>query len=165
MLGQVKLVRQAAVAETRLELDREPHRPPDHPDVPDQPVPAGGRALDDRHEVVHLADPVRGHEPGDQYRGIGQVQLPGHVVVAVGRDPVEPAPPGVEQGGEDARGIEPRAAEPVEDAVGAHQCRRLQVADEPMIADVRITSHGLLLRSGYTSTVTSRTAGHIIRYA
>jgi len=34
-----------------------------------------------------------------------------------------------------------------------------------MIADIRITSHGLLLWCGYTSTVTKPDSGHIIRYA
>src|SRR5436309_5399124 len=30
----------------RLDLDREPHHPPDHPDVADQPVPAGRNIRD-----------------------------------------------------------------------------------------------------------------------
>ena len=47
--------------------------------------PAGGgrwACLDDRHEVEYLADPVRRHEPRDQHRGIGEVQLLGHVTIA-----------------------------------------------------------------------------------
>ena len=140
VLGDVQRVRLAAVVEPRLDLDREPHDPADHADVAHQPVPAGRRALDDRHEVLHLADPVRGHEPGDQDRGIREVQLPAHVVVAVGRDPVEAAALGIEQGREHARRVESGAAEPVQHAIGADQRRRLQVADEPVIANIRVTS-------------------------
>ena len=102
MIGDLQRVRLAAVVEARLDLDREPHHAAHHPDVPHQPVPVGRRALDDRHEVVHLADPVRGHEPGDQDRGIRQVQLLAHVVVPVRRDPVEAAPVGIQQGREHA---------------------------------------------------------------
>jgi hypothetical protein len=102
MIGDLHRVRAAAVVEAGLELDGEPHDPADHPDVAHQLVPPGRRALDDRHEVVHLADPVGGHEPGDQDRGVGQVQLPGHVVVPVRRDPAETAAPGVQQGREHA---------------------------------------------------------------
>jgi hypothetical protein len=103
MIRDLQRVRLAAVVEPRLDLDREPHHAPDHPDVPHQPMPAGRRTLDDRHEVVHLADAVRGHEPRDQDRGVRQVQLFADVVVPVGHDPVEPALIGVKQRREDAR--------------------------------------------------------------
>src|SRR5579863_8416368 len=55
VIGYLHRVRLAAVVEAWLDLDREPHAPPDDPDVPHQPVPLRRRALDDRHEVV----PVR----------------------------------------------------------------------------------------------------------
>jgi len=103
VLGDVQLVRLARVVEARLDLDREPHHAADHADVADQPVPVGCRAAGDRHEVVYLADAVRGHEPGDQDRGVRQVELLGHVVVAVRRDPVEATPFGIQQRCEYAR--------------------------------------------------------------
>ena len=165
MLEGLQLVRLAAVVEARLDLDREPHDPADHPDVADQPVPAGRRALDDRHEVVDLADPVRGHEPGDQDRGVGQVQLPGHVVVPVRRDPVETAAVGVQQRREHAGRVEPGTAEPVQDAVRRHQRRRLQVTDQPMVSDIRVTRHRFLLRVAKSHPPwRRRPAGHITRH-
>jgi len=102
-VGELQLVRCAAVVEARLDLDGEPHGAAHHLDVAHEPVPVGRPALGHRHEVVYLADPVRGHEPGDQDRGIGQVQLLAHVVVPVGPDPEEPTTVGVEQRREHAR--------------------------------------------------------------
>ena len=159
MLEGLQLVRLAAVVEARLDLDRERHDPADHPDVADQPVPAGGRALDDRHEVVDLADPVGGHEPGDQDRGVGQVQLPGHVVVPVRRDPVETAAVGVQQRREHAGRVEPGTAEPVQNAVRRHQRRRLQVTDQPMVSDIRVTRHRFLLGSPKIPSTMATQAG------
>src|SRR5207248_10443193 len=128
--------------ESRLYFDREPHDATHHADVAHDPVSAGCGCPGDGHEVVHLADPVRGHEPGDQDGRVGQVQLPGHVVVPVRRDLVEAAAVGVQQRGEDAGRVEPGRAEPVEGAVGGHQRGRLQVADQPVVADVAIAVHG-----------------------
>jgi hypothetical protein len=145
VLGGFQLVRGPAVVEARLYLDREPHHAPHDADVAHQPVPVGRGCPGDGHEVVHLADPVRGHEPGDQDRGVGQVQLPGHVVVPVRRDLVEAAPVGVQQRREHAGRVEPGDAEPVQDAVRGHQRRRLQVADQAVISNVRIAIHGRLL--------------------
>jgi hypothetical protein len=38
--------------------------------------------------------------------------------------------------------------EPVEDAVGRHQRRRLQITDKSVISDIRITSHRFLFQAG-----------------
>ena len=145
VVGGFDLVRGPAVVEPRLDLDREPHDAPHDADVAYQPVPVGRRPVHDRHEVVHLAHPVRGQEPGDQDRRVGQVQLPGHVVVPVRRDLVEAAPVGVQQRREHAGRVEPGNAEPVERAVAGHQRRRLQVADQPVVGDVRVAVHDCLL--------------------
>ena len=139
-VGYLDRVLGPAVVEPGLDVHLELHGAARHPQVADQPVPVGGLALDDRHEVQHLADPVRRHEPGDQHRGVREVQLLGHVIVGGRRDPEVAALLRVEQRREDARRIEPRAAEEVHRAVGGHQRRRLQVTDEPVITDVRIAS-------------------------
>ncbi len=139
-------VRGPAVVEPGLQVHHELHAAPGHPQVSHQPVPAGGPALDDRHEVQHLADPVGGHEPGDQHGRVWQVQLPGDVVVGGWRDPEVAAAVGVEQRRENAGRVEPRAAEEVHSAVSGHQRRGLQVPDEPVITDVRVTVHVALLR-------------------
>ena len=96
-VGELQLVCGTPVVEARLDLHREPHGAAYHPDVAHQPVPVGCPALGDGHEVVYLADPVGGHEPGDQDRGVGQVQLLGHVVVPVRPDLEEAAAVGIEQ--------------------------------------------------------------------
>ena len=54
-------MRVAPVVEARLDLDPEGQLAADAEHAPDQPVPvhAPGRVVD-RHEVLHLADAVRG---------------------------------------------------------------------------------------------------------
>ena len=145
VLVVLDLVRGAAVVEARLEFDGEPHRAPDHPDVPHQVMAVGYPAPGDRHEVVYLTDPVRGHEPGDQDRGVRQVQLLAHVVVPVGLDREIAPAVGVEQRGEHAGGVEPGTAEPVHRPVLRDQRGRLQVADQTVVADVGIAGHCSLL--------------------
>ena len=136
----------AAVVKSRLQVHDELHGAARHPQVPDQPVPVGWLALDDRHEVEYLADPVRRHEPGDKHRGARHIQLLRHIVVAGGRDPEVAALLGIEQRCEHARRIEPGTAEEVDRSVGCHQRRRLQVTDEAVITDVRIAVQSPLLR-------------------
>jgi hypothetical protein len=51
----------------------------------------------DGHEIVDLAHPVRREEPGDQDRRFRDVELLGHVIVAVRTDPEVAAVVRVEQ--------------------------------------------------------------------
>jgi hypothetical protein len=60
----------------------------------------------DRHEIEHLADPVGGQETCDQDSGVGKVQLAADVVIPIGTDAEVSAAIMVEQGSEDARGVE-----------------------------------------------------------
>ena len=143
VVGELQLMRLPAVVEPGRALEHKPHLAAHAPHHPDQPVPvAGPLGVVDRHEVGHLADPVGGHEPGDQDGGVGKVQLPGDVVVALGADAETPAVVVVEQRGEHTRRVEPRAAEPVDGAVGGDQRRGLEVSDQPVLGDWRITIHG-----------------------
>jgi len=146
--GQLDLVRCAAVIEPGLQLDPEPHLAPHHADAAHQPVPLGRRGPGDRHEVVDLTHPIRGHEPGDQDGGVGEIKLLADVVVAVGRDPAMTALVRVEQGREHAGGVEPGRAEPVDAAIGGHEGRGLQVTDQPVVTDVGVARQlTLLVRS------------------
>src|ERR687897_63437 len=137
----------APVVEARLYLHPEAHRPAHHTPQPHQPVAIGRLALEDRHEIEDLADPVGTQEPRDQDRGVGEIQLTADVVVPVGADVEVPAAVVVEQGREDARGVKTRTAEPVDGAVGTHQGCRLQVADQAMVTNVWVTIHRNFLSS------------------
>ena len=103
MAGDLELVRLAAVIEPRLDLDRKPHDPADHPDVPNQPVSLSRPGPRHRHEVADLADPVRSHESRHQDPGVRQVQPTADVVVPVRRNPVVTAAFGIEQRSEHTR--------------------------------------------------------------
>jgi hypothetical protein len=138
VFGNLDRVLPPAVVEPGLQVQHELHGSARHPQLPHQPVPVGGLTLDDRHEVLHLADAVGGHEPGDEHRVVREVQLLGNVVVAVRSDPEVATLVGIQQGREHARRIEPRAAEPVHCAVGGDQGSGLQITYESVGGDVRI---------------------------
>jgi hypothetical protein len=53
----------------------------------------------------------------------------------------------VEQGGEDARGVETRAAKPIYGSVGTYEGRRLEVADQAVLTDVWVAVHRNVLSS------------------
>ena len=133
----------AAVVEPRGALHREPDLAADTAHHPDQPVAVADlmRVLDG-HEVQHLANPVGGHEPGDQDGGVREVQLPGDVVVTLGADAEAPTVVVVKQGAEHTGRVEPRGAPPVDGAVGGDQRRGLEISDQPVLGDRRITVHG-----------------------
>jgi hypothetical protein len=143
LVGELQLMRLPAVVEPRRALEHKPHLAAHAPDQPDQPVAvAGPLRVVDRHEVGHLADPVGGHEPGDQDGRVGEVQLPSDVVVALGADAEAPAVVVVEQRGEHTRRVEARAAEPVDGAVGGDQRGGLEIADQAVLGNRRIAIHG-----------------------
>ena len=61
------------------------------------------------------------------------------------RDPVVATPTRVEDRGEHARRIKPRAAVPVDSAVAAHQRNAVQVTDQTMIGNRQIFAHRSIL--------------------
>jgi hypothetical protein len=141
VVGQLHLVRFARVVEPRLKVHHETHRAAYHAQLPHQPVPVRRGSSGDGHEVVDLTDSVRGHEPGDQDRGVRKIQLLADIVVPVGSDPEMAAAAGIEQRREHARRVEPGKTQPVHGAVCRHQRSRLQVPDQAVIADVGIAGH------------------------
>jgi hypothetical protein len=58
VVGELEFVRLAPVIEARLYLRTEAHRAAHHAHQPNQPVALGRTALDDRHEVDYLPDPL-----------------------------------------------------------------------------------------------------------
>ncbi len=136
--GQPHRVRHGTVAEARCHPRAERHGPADAEHPADQPVRAPrGRLAVDGNEVLHLADPVLGEEPGDQDVGVGEVELLG--MRQHGRRQLEgTAPLGVQQRGEHTRRVEGRTAVPVDGAVGSHQRRAAQIADQSVVGDRRV---------------------------
>ena len=74
-LVEDRLVLLAAVVEARLHVHAEAHLAAHAEDAPDQPVAMLGRALRDRHEVLHLADAGRGQEARDEDVRVREVEL------------------------------------------------------------------------------------------
>ena len=92
----------------------------------------------DRHEVLHLADPVGVEQARDQDVRVGEVELLRPRAGVRGRDAVAAAAVGVEDRGEDARRVEARAAVPVDRAVGGDERDGVQVADDAVLLDRRV---------------------------
>ena len=87
------------------------------------------------HEVVHLDHALVGEEAGVEDVGRGQVRLVGTDAAVDGREVPRTALLGVEDAGEDARGVEAAGAEPVDAAVGGDERGGPQVADHPVLGD------------------------------
>ena len=149
LLDRLGLVGGSGVVEARLAVERELQLASDDADEPNETMTVRRvlRILD-RHEVDHLADAVRRHEPRDQDRRVREIQLPGDVAVLGGSDPEVPAALGVEQRSEHARRVKARTAEPVDRAVGRDERSCLQVADQPVIRDQGVVHLRLLLPTG-----------------
>src|SRR5918911_839623 len=81
-------------------------------------------------------------EAGDQDVGVREVELFGRPVRAGrGESPVAAALP-IEECPEQARGVETRAAVPVNRPLGAHECDGMEVADEAMFGYRQAAAHG-----------------------
>ncbi len=139
-LVELELVRLARVVEAGPALEPEAHLAAHRHHLAHQPAGVARIAVDG-HEVVHLADAVRRQEAGDEDVRVGEVELPHRVAPVHGRDPVVAALLGVEDRREDAGRVEPRAAEPVDGAVGADERDAVQVADHAVLGDGQVGAH------------------------
>ena len=120
--------------------DRENDGPANRPHPADQQRTgmsqwAAGAAR--HHEVNHLAHRVGAQKPGHEHIGIGHVQLPGPDRLSP--DLEAAAAVRVQQGREHRWRVEPRQAAPVDRPVHSHQRHRVQVADDRVILDGRVT--------------------------
>jgi hypothetical protein len=88
-----------------------------------------------RHAVHHLSHAVRAQEAGDEDVGVGEIELLelGPLPRLAGDDLPAAALPAVEQGGEEAGGIEVREAAPVDGAVLADERGGMQIADYAIV--------------------------------
>ena len=101
-----------------------------------------GGVAGDRHEVLDLADAVRREEASDQDVRVGEVELLDRARGSPAEREVA-AVTVVEDRGEHARRVEPRAAVPVDRPVGADQGGGSQIADQAVVGDRRIASGSL----------------------
>ena len=148
---QLDLVLLAPVVEARLDGQLELHRPAHDHDAPQQPVTVHVGLRLDRHEVLHLAHAAVGVEARDEDVRVREVELLGGPVVAGRPERVEAAAVLVEDRAEHARGVEPRAAVPVDRAVRADERDRVEVAHEPVLGDREVRAlvpAGVSHRSG-----------------
>ena len=130
-------VRGAGVVEARIAAHAEAHLATDRLRATHEVVRDAG--VLHRHEVGHLGHAVVGQEPGEQHVGVGQVELLVRRVVELRRDLEAAAALGVEEGGEHRRRVEGRQAEEVDRSVLAHQRDRVEVADDAVVLDGRVT--------------------------
>jgi hypothetical protein len=116
--------------------DLEPGPAPDRARLPDQQIarPAGRPGLRD-HEVDDLTHRVLALEPGKQDVGAGQVALLRLGVTGPGGQREVAALFLIEQGAEQAGGVETPRAEPVDRAIGADEGHRVQVAHDAVLLD------------------------------
>src|ERR1700722_7876192 len=113
-------MRHAAVVEGGMAGDLEPRPAAYRTGLADKeiPDPAGGPGLR-HHEVDDLAHCLLALEAGEQDVCVVEVALLRPGVVGPGGQREVAAPSGVQDGAEQARGIEPGRAEPVDGAIGA----------------------------------------------
>ena len=116
----------AGVVEGGLAFYVEVHLAPDHAHVPYQPVPFG-RIRGDRHEVQGLGHTVFSEKAGEQHVCVRQVKLLAVEVLNRVQGKVSTLLV-VQDGAENARGVEGRNAQPVYGAVGTDERRRVQVS-------------------------------------
>jgi hypothetical protein len=126
--------------ERRTAGDREDDGPADGLQLADEQR-AGthqrGAGVARNREAGRLADRVGAQEPGHEHVGAGFVQLPGPD--CLGPDCEGAAAVRVQEGREHRWRVEPRQAAPVDGPVGGRQGHGVQVADDGVILDGRVT--------------------------
>ena len=143
VLADMRLMWLAAVVEPRSNVQSEGHLTAYAPQHANQPVPGRGNLrTGNRHEVDHFTDTRLGQKTRDEDGGVRIVELLPIEDIDRRSDPEVPALIIVQQRAEDAGRVEARGAEPVDSAVDADECRRLQISNETVIGDewVRSTS-------------------------
>jgi hypothetical protein len=156
----------AGVIEGRRTLHPEVHRSANHFDPADELV-ASVTVLGYmyRHIVRDLPHAIGTEEAGDQDVGVGPVELFAGYTLRNRCDPEASALSIIEDGSEDARGVEVRQSQPVDRAVYTNQSHAVQIPDDPVVL-YRLVGHGVFslpLRVAYRAEVgsTSFERGHL----
>jgi hypothetical protein len=125
----------------------ERHNPPHAHHSPDQPVPPRLGRAGDRHKILDLADSALREETGDQHVGIREIELPG-LCRQRGGQLKTPTAVRVQNRSEKARGVERRAAMPVDGPVGSHQRHSVQITNQPMLRHRQVAGTTRHTRAG-----------------
>src|SRR5262249_3088460 len=120
--------------------DRDFSAHPAHSAHQSMPI-AGALGLNDGHEIDQLDDALFPHEAGEEHRRVGEIHLLDDVVSVRWSDRKRAAAAAIQQAGEDTRRVEAWTAVPIDGAVEGYQRRRLQIADETMVADRWVRVH------------------------
>ena len=131
----------AGLVEGRATIDLEMHPPSYDPHTADEIVALLELILYG-HKVQHLGHALWRQKTGQKHVSIRQVELLAASIIQ-GAQLKVPAFLVIQNGGEDARGVEPGETEPVYRPVDPHQRRCVQIPYYPMIF-YRKVSHALL---------------------
>src|SRR5215212_5521148 len=135
----------AGVVEGGKALDAEVHLASYDPYVTEQPVTLVGMRKYG-HEIKGLGQALRRKVAGQEHVGVGQIQLLAAGILH-GPQREVPALPVIQDGAEDARGVEGRQAQPIYRAVLTDERRRIQIPDDTVVFDGQITHAGYRLQS------------------
>src|SRR3712207_988890 len=155
----------AGVIECRRTLHPEVHLSANHFEPADELVASVtilGHVY--RHIVRDLRYPVERKEPRDEDIGVGPVELFAGYTLRNRGNLEASALLVVEDGGEDARGVEMRQTQPVDRAIHTNQGHAVQITDDPVVL-YRLVGHGVFslpMRVAYRAGVgsTSFERGH-----
>ena len=104
------------------------------------------------HEVGYLGDAVRIEEPRQQHVGVREIELLARGTLEERRDLESSATLGIDEGCEDRWRVEVRQAEEVDGSVHAHQSNGVEVADDTVFPDGRITTRHQSAPANNTTT-------------
>ena len=126
-----------AVVEPGGRPHTERHRAPYALHAADQALRITGRRVPQRHEVLNLADSLFGEESGDEHIRVGKVELP-RPGGDRRRESKEASLTGVEEGAEDTRRVEGRAAKPIDGPVGPDEGHAVKIPHEAVVSDRQV---------------------------
>src|SRR6266545_2882333 len=154
MLELVRLVRVPGVVEPGLQVDAEANRSADTHETPDQLVAVTLRARScDGHESLELPHAPRREETRYEDIRVREVELLRRPILLAWRNPVVPSFLLVEDRREDARRVEGGAAVPIDRPVCPDEGHRVEIPDDPVVADRQVVLHVALLSAARTRGV------------
>src|SRR5689334_17855938 len=157
MLKRLDCVPGAAIVKPWRALKLEAHLAAHRKDPPHQPLPVlTADRLSDRHEVLNLAHTIRSQKAGNQDIGVREVQLLRRPALIYRSYAIATSAARVEDRREDARGVNAGAAVPVDRAISPDQSNAMQVPDQTVIGDRKITAHPGLPKPGMPPARPSR---------
>src|SRR5579884_627241 len=155
MLMRLDRVVRATVVKAWRALELEAHLAAHRDDPAHQSLAVlAADCLGHRHEILNLAHTIRSQEASYQNIGVREVQLLRSPALIDWSEAVVAAAARVKNRREDTWGVNPRAAVPVDRAISPDQSDAMQIADQTVVGDRKISARsrrccgGRLHRSG-----------------